>query len=111
MPRSLPHTAPLPPQTTLIDPLFNQLVIWDSRIPHGVREVTGTDDPLDARVVLQGWFTAPTRLLSGTHGWGVGVQGGHFGGAPVGRLKVAGNAWQAWQAWQAGRRSTTTACP
>ncbi|KAL4425577.1 hypothetical protein ABPG75_009593 [Micractinium tetrahymenae] len=53
-------------ETTLVDPVFNQLVVWDSRIPHGVREVTGTGDPLEARVVLQGWFTAPTRLCQGS---------------------------------------------
>jgi hypothetical protein len=38
---------------------FNQLTVFDARIPHGVRMVRGTHDPLDSRVVLHGWFKYP----------------------------------------------------
>ena len=38
---------------------FNQLTVFDSRIPHGVAHVFGTNDPLDSRVVLHGWFQYP----------------------------------------------------
>lgn len=41
-----------------IEPHFNRLTVFDPRIPHGVREVRGTRDPAQARLVLHGWFTA-----------------------------------------------------
>jgi hypothetical protein len=43
---------------------FNQLTVFDARIPHGVRMVQGTRDPLDSRVVLHGWFRDPELSLS-----------------------------------------------
>jgi hypothetical protein len=43
----------------LIEPHFNQLTVFDPRIPHGVREVHGTFEPTEARIVLHGWYTEP----------------------------------------------------
>jgi hypothetical protein len=43
---------------------FNQLTVFDARIPHGVRMVRGTHDPLDSRVVLHGWFKYPELTAS-----------------------------------------------
>jgi hypothetical protein len=48
-----------------IDPHFGQLVLFDGRIPHGVREVRGTDDPRDSRIVLHGWFEPPAVQVDG----------------------------------------------
>ncbi|KAG1663604.1 hypothetical protein FOA52_009703 [Chlamydomonas sp. UWO 241] len=49
----------------LVEPLFNRLTVFDPRFPHGVRQVTGTRDPREARLVLHGWFTEPTPFFSG----------------------------------------------
>jgi hypothetical protein len=49
----------------LIDPLFNRLTIFDGRIPHGVREVRGTHDPREGRLVLHGWFVSPRPFIDG----------------------------------------------
>jgi hypothetical protein len=43
---------------------FNQLTVFDARIPHAVRAVHGTHDPLDSRVVLHGWFEYPELTVS-----------------------------------------------
>jgi hypothetical protein len=43
---------------------FNQLTVFDARIPHAVRAVHGTHDPLDSRVVLHGWFGYPRLSTS-----------------------------------------------
>jgi hypothetical protein len=43
---------------------FNQLTVFDARIPHAVRAVHGTHDPLDSRVVLHGWFEYPKLTTS-----------------------------------------------
>ena len=43
---------------------FNQLTVFDARIPHAVRAVHGTHDPLDSRVVLHGWFAYPELITS-----------------------------------------------
>lgn len=51
--------------TTLVEPLFNQLLVFDPRLPHGVRPVRGTRDPLEARLVLHGWFTEPSPFFTG----------------------------------------------
>ena len=44
---------------------FNQLCIFDSRLPHGVGVVEGTRDPLKARVALHGWFHPPELTSDG----------------------------------------------
>jgi hypothetical protein len=43
---------------------FNQLTVFDARIPHAVRAVHGTHDPLDSRIVLHGWFEYPDLITS-----------------------------------------------
>lgn len=43
----------------LVEPHFNQLTVFDPRFPHGVREVHGTREPTQARIVLHGWFVEP----------------------------------------------------
>uniref|UniRef100_A0A7R9V1D2 Prolyl 4-hydroxylase alpha subunit Fe(2+) 2OG dioxygenase domain-containing protein n=1 Tax=Chlamydomonas euryale TaxID=1486919 RepID=A0A7R9V1D2_9CHLO len=49
----------------LVEPVFNRLTVFDPRFPHGVRQVSGTKDPREARLVLHGWFTQPTPFFSG----------------------------------------------
>jgi len=44
---------------------FGQLVIFDGRFPHGVREIRGTQDPRDSRVVMHGWFEPPSLQVDG----------------------------------------------
>lgn len=44
---------------------FDQLVVFDSRVPHGVSAVRGTADPLRSRVVLHGWFRPPALTIHG----------------------------------------------
>ena len=51
--------------TTKIPAQFNQLLVFDPRIPHGVTPVRGTQDPLKARVVIHGWFTNPRPIIHG----------------------------------------------
>ncbi|MCO5143266.1 MAG: 2OG-Fe(II) oxygenase [Oligoflexia bacterium] len=48
-----------------ISPKFNRLVVFDPRIPHSVSEVRGVSDPLEARLVLHGWFTEPKPFVEG----------------------------------------------
>jgi hypothetical protein len=45
--------------------LFNRLVAFDARIPHGVRAVEGPRDPRDARVAIQGWLKADGCIVQG----------------------------------------------
>lgn len=44
---------------------FNQLTVFDPRFPHGVTEVRGTEDPLQARLVIHGWFVEPRPYVVG----------------------------------------------
>lgn len=48
-----------------IEPKFNRLVAFDPRIPHGVREVRGTHDPREGRLVIHGWFVQPRPYIEG----------------------------------------------
>ena len=48
----------------LIEPCFNRLTVFDPRIPHGVRLVEGTREPLDSRIAVHGWFAEPALILS-----------------------------------------------
>jgi 2OG-Fe(II) oxygenase superfamily len=48
-----------------IEPRFNRLTVFDPRIPHGVREVSGTKDPREGRLVIHGWFVQPRPLVDG----------------------------------------------
>jgi hypothetical protein len=44
---------------------FNRLTVFDPRIPHRVERVTGVRDPLQARLVVHGWFTEPQPFIEG----------------------------------------------
>jgi hypothetical protein len=48
-----------------IEPKFGRLTAFDPRIPHGVREVTGTRDPREGRLVIHGWFVQPRPFIEG----------------------------------------------
>ncbi|MEO8842819.1 MAG: 2OG-Fe(II) oxygenase [Kofleriaceae bacterium] len=48
-----------------IEPKFGRLTVFDPRIPHGVREVTGTRDPREGRLVIHGWFVQPRPFVIG----------------------------------------------
>ena len=48
-----------------IAPRFNRLVVFDPRIPHGVREVRCTRDPRSGRLVIHGWFVQPRPFIAG----------------------------------------------
>jgi hypothetical protein len=48
-----------------VEPRFDRLTVFDPRIPHGVREVTGTRDPREGRLVIHGWFVQPRPLVRG----------------------------------------------
>jgi hypothetical protein len=48
-----------------VEPQFARLVAFDPRIPHGVREVTGTRDPREGRLVIHGWFVQPRPFVRG----------------------------------------------
>jgi hypothetical protein len=49
-----------------IPSLFNQLLLFDDRIIHGVSTIQGTMDPLYGRVVLHGHLRADTLEVTGT---------------------------------------------
>ncbi len=46
----------------MVEPVFNRLLIFDDRIPHGVRRLQGTMDPHDARFVIHGHFREPQGI-------------------------------------------------
>jgi hypothetical protein len=48
-----------------IEPKLGRLVVFDPRIPHGVREVRGTHDPREGRLVIHGWFVQPRPFVKG----------------------------------------------
>lgn len=45
---------------------FNQLLVFDPRRPHGVREVRGVKDPRQGRLVIHGWFVQPRPFVEGS---------------------------------------------
>lgn len=49
----------------VIAPEYNQLLVFDPRYPHGVREVRGTQDVAAARLVIHGWFVDPKPWVLG----------------------------------------------
>lgn len=49
----------------LVEPKFGRLVVFDGRVPHGVREVRGTHDPRAGRLVVHGWFVQPRPFVHG----------------------------------------------
>ena len=48
-----------------IEPRFDRLTVFDPRIPHGVRAVSGTRDPREGRLVIHGWFVQPRPFVRG----------------------------------------------
>lgn len=48
-----------------IEPRFGRLVVFDPRVPHGVRTVRGTLDPREGRLVIHGWFVRPRPFVEG----------------------------------------------
>lgn len=49
----------------LIEPKFNRLTLFNPAITHGVREVKGTHDPREGRLVIHGWFVNPRPFWVG----------------------------------------------
>lgn len=45
---------------------FNRLTVFDPRFPHGVSQVKGVRNPLEARLVVHGWFTQPKTYIEGS---------------------------------------------
>ncbi len=48
-----------------IEPEMNRLVVFDPRIPHGVRRVAGAHDVREGRLVIHGWFVNPRPFIEG----------------------------------------------
>ncbi|MBU6375744.1 MAG: 2OG-Fe(II) oxygenase, partial [Bdellovibrionales bacterium] len=48
-----------------IAPEMNRLVVFDPRIPHGVRRVSGAHDVREGRLVIHGWFVNPRPYIEG----------------------------------------------
>ncbi len=48
-----------------IKPNFNRLIVFDPKKPHGVTEVRGVEDPMEARLVIHGWFVQPRPYVQG----------------------------------------------
>lgn len=49
----------------LVPPKFNRLLVFDPRLPHGVRKVAGVQDVTAGRLVLHGWFVQPRPFFVG----------------------------------------------
>lgn len=45
---------------------FNQLTVFDPRLPHGVGRVEGAHEPTKSRIVIHGWFINPNPNFEGT---------------------------------------------
>lgn len=78
-----------------VAPKLDRLVVFDPRIPHGVREVRGTSDPREGRLVIHGWFVQPRPFVVGplavrTLAARIDELGGQVGALPVaGTLALA----------------------
>ncbi len=59
--RAIEHGELLRP----VAPQFSRLTVFDPRIPHGVRQVSGTHDPREGRLVIHGWFVQPRPFIRG----------------------------------------------
>jgi hypothetical protein len=44
---------------------WNQLLVFDPKIPHAVREIQGSRDPVQGRLVIHGWFMNPCPYVTG----------------------------------------------
>lgn len=49
----------------LVAPVFNRLVLFDDRMPHGVQRIEGSMDPTDARIVLHGHISEAGPVMEG----------------------------------------------
>jgi hypothetical protein len=49
----------------LLAPVFNRLVLFDDRMPHGVQRIEGSMDPLEGRLVLHGHISEGDAAISG----------------------------------------------
>lgn len=49
----------------LIAPKFNRLTVFNPAVVHGVRQVRGTHDPREGRLVVHGWFVNPRPFWVG----------------------------------------------
>ncbi len=49
----------------VIPPEFNQLIVFDSRLPHCVAQVEGTMEPREGRLVMHGWLLADDYVIKG----------------------------------------------
>ncbi len=45
---------------------FNQLLVFDPRVPHGVSRVEGVRDVRQGRLVVHGWFVQPRPFIQGS---------------------------------------------
>lgn len=50
---------------TRIEPQFNRLTLFNPSLIHGVRQVKGTHDPREGRLVIHGWFVNPRPFWTG----------------------------------------------
>ncbi len=50
---------------SLIPPEYNRLTLFNPSLLHGVREVRGTHDPREGRLVMHGWFVNPRPFWTG----------------------------------------------
>jgi hypothetical protein len=90
-----------------IEPRFGRLTVFDPRIPHGVRPVSGTRDPREGRLVIHGWFVQPRPFVQGplpvrTLAARIADLGGALG-AWIGDLPLAGMLSLAFGVDRAGR--------
>lgn len=44
---------------------FNQLLVFDPSVPHGVEKVSGVRDVKQGRLVINGWFVNPRPFIEG----------------------------------------------
>lgn len=58
----------MPEIVETVPSLFNRLVVFDPRIPHGVSQIKGTQNPLYGRLVVHGWFVQPRPFIRGKLG-------------------------------------------
>ena len=50
---------------TAIEPVFNRLVLFDTRVPHAVEQLAGAMDPLDGRFELHGYISESPPTVAG----------------------------------------------
>ena len=48
-----------------VEPRFGRLLVFDPRVPHGVRRVEGVRDVAKGRLVVHGWFVNPRPFIEG----------------------------------------------